>query len=84
MKGDDKRALFTYALHQKLNKQINIKCRATGMNVLLENINENMTTECPACGKVVKVRIADGGFDGFINNRPKYFYLPYHKRGEKK
>lgn len=57
-------------------------CEATGQNIkwdLSEVVEEDGKKKvvCPVCGKIIKPKFADGGYD---DDRPRYFYLPYHKR----
>jgi NAD-dependent SIR2 family protein deacetylase len=60
------------------------KCSATGQLIRwsrseVVEVGEVKKVKCPKCGKVVKPKFAYGGHDGWINDRPRYFYLPYHK-----
>jgi hypothetical protein len=56
-----------------------MSCNGTGMTVKSEDIDKVGKTRCPLCRKLVKARLALGGHDGWVNNRPRYYYIPYHK-----
>ena len=64
------------------------KCEATGRMIRMSTsevveVKGVKKIKCPVCGKVVKPKFADGGHDGWINDRPQYFYLPFHKADAK-
>jgi NAD-dependent SIR2 family protein deacetylase len=54
-----------------------MKCNATGQNIRPEKIDSRGKAKCPYCGKPIKPRLALGGYN---DERPRYYYIPYHKR----